>query len=235
MKYTAAILAVNCLVFAAFVLPYVDDRHALYRVAMGDEVAGMAVSVDNLWPGIVAYMFGHAGAAHLIMNMLMLLMVGRGLEERAGFRLVIFYLVGGVLGAFAHMTYSGMVGHETHLIGASAAVSGVFGAAIAYRAVGLGTVFYFIIVLNVVPFVGVMTGLLPEDGVSYVSHIGGVVVGLILGACFVLAGCIRRKVWHKPGGPVDPDLSCRTPGRTGFYRASRTAVPDYSSYVYKSC
>ena len=221
MKYTAILLAANLLVFAAFMLPHVDNIPVLINMAMGEEVAGVPVDAATLWPGLVTYMFGHAGVIHLGMNMMMLLMIGRDLEDRAGFRVVVFYLVGGVLGAMAHIVYSTMLGQPVPLIGASAAVSGVFGAAIAYRTISLGGVAYFIIVLNVMPFVGIMMGWLAEDGVSYTSHIGGAIAGLIIGACMVVAGCIRRRIWgSKPGGPVDPDLTERTPGPTGFYRSA---------------
>lgn len=239
MKYTAILLALNCLVFAVYVVPHAVplDLWGIYEVAMGEKVSGVPVSMADPWPGLASYMFGHAGAAHLVMNMLMLLMVGRQLEERAGIRLVVIYVIGGLVGALAHMTYSGLLGQDVPLIGASAAVSGVFGAAIAYRTVGVGSILYFIVVMNIVPFFGTMTGFLPEDGVSHVSHLGGAVAGLVFGAGFVIAGCIRRKVWGaKPGEPVDPDLAYRTDGRTGFYKAAvkRSVMPDYAARQYQS-
>lgn len=192
MKYVPMLLAVNCIVFAAFAAPHLDDHTMMYHLALGNELAGTPVSIGDIWPGIMSYMFGHAGLVHLGTNMAMLLMVGWGLERRAGARVILYYLMGGLAGAFAHMTMGGLAGQDIPLIGASAAVSALLGAAIFHRTVGVATIAYFVIVLNVFPWFGVTAGVMENEGVSFVSHIGGAAAGMVLGACFVVAGRINR-------------------------------------------
>ena len=213
MKYTAALLALNAMVFAAYVMPNVDDPRALYGLATGETTAGVPVSLDNLWPGIATYMFGHSGLAHLAVNMVMLVAAGRGLEGRAGMRIIPVYVVGGAVGALAHLTYHGMAGVDAPLIGASAAVSGVFGAAAIYRAVGAGSILYFVVALNILPLAGVTAGMMPDEGVSFVSHLGGAVAGLMSGVCFVAAGRINgrrrgRASMVDPGWMADARREC---------------------------
>lgn len=207
MKYTASLLALNVMVFAAYALPMVEDPYGMINLAMGTEPAGIPVDLDSLWPGIATYMWGHAGAAHLVMNMVMLVMAGRSLEEKAGVRVIPIYLAGGVIGALAHLTWSAMFspGLDASLIGASAAVSAVFGAACIYRTVSVGGIIYFVLVLNIMPVVAVSTGIFGDDGVSYVSHMGGMAVGIVMASCFVVAGRVRRRVAPCRGSAVDPE------------------------------
>ena len=191
MRYVPVLLAANCIVFAVFAAPHADDPRALIGLTVGTELAGTPVSMENLWPGIATYMFGHAGLVHLATNMAMLLMVGWGLERRAGARVILYYAAGGAAGALAHMTYHAMSGNDIPLIGASAAVSALVGAAVFHRTIGFGTIAYFVIVVNVLPWVGETAGFFESTGVSHVSHIGGAVMGGILGCGFAAAGRIN--------------------------------------------
>jgi membrane associated rhomboid family serine protease len=170
-------LALNVLVFVAYV--FVTPNILAYNT-LTELMAGTPVSSDEIFPNIITYMFGHYGIMHIASNMLMLVMIGRGMERRAGWTIIPVYFAAGILGAVAHMWFS-----DTALIGASAAVSGLFGAAIAYRAVGPGMIFYFVVVLNILPLTGVMAMVgLGDYGVSYISHLGGLAAGLGLGAFF---------------------------------------------------
>ncbi len=129
MKYTLSLLGLNILVFAAYVYTTPNALYTIHQL-----LAGTPVSHNELFPNIITYMFGHAGMAHLMMNTLMLVIVGRSTECTAGWRITPVYCTAGVVGAVAHMwLYT-----DVPLIGASAAVSGLFGAAIVYRTVGAG-------------------------------------------------------------------------------------------------
>lgn len=213
MRYTAALLALNVMVFAAYAVPNAGDLPAVYGIVTGDVAAGVPVSLDNPWPGVATYMFGHSGLAHLAMNMVVLATAGRGLEGRAGMRVIPVYVAGGAVGAMVHLTYYGMAGVDASLIGASAAVSGVFGAAAMYRAVGAGSILYFVVALNVLPLAGVTAGIMPDGGVSFVSHLGGAAAGLVTGACFMACGRISgrrrgRAVMVDPGWMADAHREC---------------------------
>ncbi len=213
MRYTAALLALNVMVFAAYIIPNAGDLPAVYGIVTGDMAAGVPVSLDNLWPGMATYMFGHSGLAHIVMNMVVLVAAGRGLEGCAGMRVIPVYVAGGAVGALVHLTYYGMAGADAPLIGASAAVSGVFGAAAIYRAVGAGSILYFVVALNILPLAGVTTGIIPDGGVSFVSHLGGAAAGMIFGACFMVCGRINgrrrgRAVMVDPGWMADARREC---------------------------
>lgn len=193
MKYIPMLLAVNCIVFAMYAVPHIDDINMTYYLAMGSEVAGIPVSLAELYPGLITYMFGHAGLIHLATNMAMLLMVGWHLERRAGPRVILYYIAGGLAGAVAHLTLADLAGVDAPLIGASASVSALLGAALFHRTVGLRTIGYFVVVLNIFPWLGEIAGLVESIGVSFVSHIAGCIMGAIAGACFSLAGYVNRR------------------------------------------
>lgn len=69
----------------------------------------------------------HAGIAHLLMNMLMLLFCGRSIEIILGTRgLLILYLIGAYAAAVAHYLVS--ANEITPMVGASGSISAVLGA-----------------------------------------------------------------------------------------------------------
>ena len=172
MKYTLSLLGLNILIFAAYVYTAPNALYTIHQL-----LAGTPVSYNELFPNIITYMFGHAGIAHCTMNMLMLCIVGRSMEGKAGLYIIPVYCMAGVVGAVAHMWYT-----DVPLIGASAAVSGLFGAAIAYRTVSAGSIVYYVMVLNVLPLFGVLSMIgFGDPGVSYVSHLGGVAAGVVAG------------------------------------------------------
>ena len=175
MKYTLSLLGLNILIFAAYVYTTPNALYTIHQL-----LASTPVSHNELFPNIITYMFGHAGIAHLMMNMLMLVIVGRSTEGKAGWCIIPVYCAAGVVGAVAHMWYT-----DVPLIGASAAVSGLFGAAMAYRTVGAGSIVYYVMVLNVLPLFGVLSMIgFGDPGISYVSHLGGVAAGVVAGVLF---------------------------------------------------
>lgn len=240
-KYVPMLLALNCLVFAAYAAPHAGDLPALMGLAMGAEPAGMPVSIGDMWPGIASYMFGHAGLVHLGSNMAMLLLVGWRLEERAGARVVLYYLAGGFAGAVAHMTLLGLAGQDAPLIGASAAVSALLGAAIFHRTVNVGTIVYFVLALNVFPLLVESFGILPDTGVSFVAHLGGAVMGMVLGAGFAIAGRLNARRLRRAGSREERHAEgrARRPDSGEYHRApvGRTEerpVPSGRSYANPS-
>ena len=76
---------------------------------------------------ILSYMFVHVGFFHLAGNMAFLWVFGDNVEDAMGsFRFLFFYLLCGILAAFAHIAL--MPDSEVPVIGASGAVAGVIGA-----------------------------------------------------------------------------------------------------------
>jgi membrane associated rhomboid family serine protease len=132
----------------------------------------------------ITYQFLHGGWAHLGVNMFTLAAFGTPLERMLGVRrFVFFYLSAGVVAGFIHVLF--FPGSPDPVIGASGAISGVFGGVLmALRRVGQLTsllpVAAIWIGLNV--FFGLVGGGPGSGGqpVAWTAHIGGFVYGLLV-------------------------------------------------------
>ena len=131
---------------------------------------------------LITYQFLHGGWVHLGINMVSLAAFGAPVERLLGVRrFVIFYLSAGIVSAAAHVVFSPE--SSDPVIGASGAISGVFGAVLMLmRQVGslssLLPIAGIWIALNV--FFGLVGGTPGAAGeqVAWVAHIGGFVYGL---------------------------------------------------------
>ena len=129
------------------------------------------------------YQFLHGGWAHVGINMLSLAAFGAPVERLLGARrFVAFYLSAGLVAGFVHVLF--FSDSPDPVIGASGAISGVFGAVlILMRRVGSLTSLLPIagvwIALNI--FFGLVGGTPGAGGepVAWTAHIGGFVYGLI--------------------------------------------------------
>lgn len=185
---TKALLIANVAVHVLRIaLPPSMDLKLVLSLAFVPARYTLSPSVE--WQAVVApitYQFLHGGAAHLILNMLVMSAFAAGVERRMGLlRTLIFYLACGVAGALAHLTvYPTSFGP---VVGASAGISGLFGGVLwiirqrheqrsRHRLFTLAVVWIALMAA---------TGLMgmPGDGdvvVAWVAHIGGFVVGLVL-------------------------------------------------------
>ena len=140
------------------------------------------------WPAAVdpvTYQFLHANLIHLGVNMLALLAFGSGVERRiGGARMVIFYLVCGVLSAAAHFAV-----YPTSLVpimGASGAISGLFGGVLRFQfgvgAAGRRGLWPVVILWIAVNIVLGQTGMpgMEDAAIAWVAHLGGFGAGLLL-------------------------------------------------------
>lgn len=139
---------------------------------------------------LVASILLHANLFHLLGNMLFLAAVGPPLEFAVGpLKVLLVFLVSGVVGNFAHLLLSGPSSSNLILMGASGAIAGL---------VALASVRFFSIRVALAPklsvavpvVVGVwlvlqivgaflVIGDIP-GGVSYWAHLGGALAGLLL-------------------------------------------------------
>ncbi len=135
------------------------------------------------------YQFLHGGWVHLGVNMLSLAAFGAPVERTLGpRRFLVFYLSAGVVAGFIHVAFN--AGSVDPVVGASGAISGVFGAVLmllrsAGRMTSLLPVAGIWIALNI--FFGVFGGT-PGAGsepVAWLAHIGGFVYGLLAIRLFV--------------------------------------------------
>ena len=131
---------------------------------------------------LITYQFLHGGWVHLGINMLSLAAFGAPVERLLGVRrFVFFYLSAGVVSAAVHVVF--FPDSPDPVIGASGAISGVFGAVLMLmRQVGslssLLPIAGIWIALNV--FFGIFGGTPGAGGepVAWTAHVGGFIYGL---------------------------------------------------------
>jgi len=164
----------------------------------GGELARIpfAASAQPALETVVTSMFLHGGVLHLIGNMLYLFIFGAAVEEAMGhLRFLLFYLVCGIASALAMAAFTP---HSTvPVIGASGAIAGVLGAYfVLYPRAKISTLLpifvlmYFVeipaIVYLLVWFVAQLYAGLSQNpeaagGVAWWAHVGGFLVGMLLG------------------------------------------------------
>ena len=180
--------ALNIAVFLfGLVFPQLMTDEALYQLAFvparyfnGQPLDAAAI----LSP--FTHMFVHAGWLHIIMNISMLLAFGAGLERAiGGRRTLLLYFASGFAGALLHtVLYHSM---DTPMIGASGAVSGLFGGVIMLMylqgRMGAGykklLPFVFIWIATSI-FFGVFGVPGTDNPIAWAPHVGGFMAGLLL-------------------------------------------------------
>jgi membrane associated rhomboid family serine protease len=146
-------------------------------------LAPAMVAQGAVWQ-LVTYMFLHGGFFHILINMFVLWMFGRDLENAWGSRQFLkFYMICG-LGAGV-VTLVGMWGQTIPTIGASGAIYGVllaFGMTYPNRPIYL----WFLVPIKAKYMVMIWGGLAlinsyssGGDGIAHITHLGGLVVGFI--------------------------------------------------------
>ncbi len=151
---------------------------------------------------LLTSMFIHGGWFHLIGNMLFLWVTGENVEAVIGhFVYLVFYLLGGLGASAAHILLS--IGSDVPSVGASGAISAVLGAYLVMfpgsrirllvpfgRAMRVTTVTALVFLglwflqqlISGVAALGVQTA--QTGGVAWWAHIGGFIVGLVVGFLF---------------------------------------------------
>jgi membrane associated rhomboid family serine protease len=183
---TKALLALNVAIHVLrLLLPTRLNEALLVRLGFAPV---RYVTIDwSSWPALVSpitYQFLHGGLGHLAANMLGLMAFGSGVEQRLGrWRFLVFYLVCGLTGALAQFAVN--PDSARLLIGASGAISGLFGGILRLRADRRN--FWLLVAAWLA--LNVMTG---ESGVigagngpvAWVAHVGGFLAGLLLYPAF---------------------------------------------------
>jgi membrane associated rhomboid family serine protease len=146
---------------------------------------------------LFTYQFMHGGWDHLAANMVFLLAMGPGVERPAGkIPYLIIYLSAGIAGAFVEAAMANP-NQDDILVGASASISGVFGALIViWRLYSLGRK-----PLGLMRMAGLLIAMMAITGIlgvgapegmpiGWLAHIGGFLAGMAMG--FVVRPPLRR-------------------------------------------
>jgi len=154
------------------------------------------------WAALVSplsHQFLHGGPIHLLINMVMLAAFGSGVERvLGGRRMLALYFLTGIAGAFFHwLIYPEL---RIPMVGASGAISGLFGAVLRllgkHPQVGGGFVRMLpvaVIWIGMSVFVG-FTGM-PGTGeaqVAWAAHVGGFLLALLFFDLFAIGAWPRR-------------------------------------------
>jgi membrane associated rhomboid family serine protease len=141
------------------------------------------------WWQLVTAGFLHYGPIHIAMNMVSLWIIGRDLELVLGrLRFTLVYFVALFGGSVAVYLFSDP---QSQVAGASGAVFGLMGGVLVtvYRLKQNPSSVIALIAINLV-----LSFELP--GISWVDHLGGLVVGGLTTAAFLYAPAVRRTAWQ---------------------------------------
>lgn len=125
--FTWIIVVVNVLVFGYQFWLGESSRGFRFILDYGFVPAVFASDPVNAFPSLFTSLFLHGGWAHLLSNMIFLVVFGDNVEDRVGhWRFLLFYLAGGAAATGVHALFAGI--SLVPLIGASGAISAVLGA-----------------------------------------------------------------------------------------------------------
>src|SRR5882757_325321 len=166
----------------------------------------------NVFLAIVVSMFLHGSWFHVLGNMLFLWIFGNNIEERLGpVGYAVFYLVAGVVAAFAHIATQ--ANSTVPVVGASGAIAGVMGAYLVLypkaRVLTIIPLFIFLQFVYLPAYVVLALWFVmqfftnPNTGVAVAAHIGGFIFGAAIG--------LAVKGVTPPAPPPEPDWGFRGP------------------------
>ncbi|MBN1261149.1 MAG: rhomboid family intramembrane serine protease [Anaerolineae bacterium] len=197
---TGVLIAVNVAVFFYELALFSSGQLEAFFTTYGVVPAQIAQGQNLI--AFLTSMFMHGGWAHIFSNMLFLWVFGDNIETTLGkFGYLVFYLAGGIAASLVHVVFN--TGAETPSLGASGAVAAVLGAyAVLYPQSRVRVLYFFFFRLmitqmvalvfigvwfitqlfNGVASLGVPTA--QTSGVAYWAHVGGFVLGLLIGFLF---------------------------------------------------
>jgi membrane associated rhomboid family serine protease len=187
--------------------------------AVPADITGALDRGDYLGPamlGVVTSMFLHSGWVHLLGNMLFLWIFGNNVEDRLGaIPFALFYLFGGIAAALAQVVIDPR--STIPLVGASGAIAAALGAYIVLfpgarilSLVFLGFFYQLLevpalvvlgywFVLQLVSGFGALGAETAQGGVAFFAHIGGFVLGVVVGLVLRVTGVGAGRRGPSPG------------------------------------
>ena len=134
-------------------------------------------------------MFIHANFIHIAFNLFALAYLGVYAERAVGItRYVVVYITSGIIAALFHGAIASYFLHNGNvvLIGASGAISGIFGIA---AVAGNRSAYYWLFVQIIFAVIGSVSAL----PIAFTAHIGGFIAGVIMTKVLVNLERVKRK------------------------------------------
>jgi membrane associated rhomboid family serine protease len=187
---TYAIIAITAVAFLIGLIPGVGDTVQNALLFWGPSLYPDLTGSFEPWRLFTAALV-HSGFWHIGLNMLALWMIGRSLEPLLGrARFLTLYLLSALGGSVA----VALLSFTTPVVGASGAIFGLFGALIVIgRHIGAN-----IAGIAIILAVNLAIGFIPGFNVSWQAHVGGLVVGALVGLIYARTRSVRRRalqVW----------------------------------------
>jgi membrane associated rhomboid family serine protease len=177
-------------------------------------VPGLVWHEFYLWQ-LLTYMFLHGGFFHILFNLLALWMFGGELENLWGSRRFLFYFFFCGIGAGIITVLCTMILTPQYqfipVIGASGAIYGIllaFGWLFPNRLIYVYFLFpipakYFVIIFGLIEFFSSIGG--AGGGVSHLTHLGGLLFGLLYMLYPMVRQKIRREYYKRKWSQRGPD------------------------------
>lgn len=162
---------------------------ARFGLVLGATSDGVALGIaDGQWYRLLTAAFLHIEIWHIGMNMLALWILGTALEPALGrWRFITLYLLSALGGSAVSLLAAGPYGLS---LGASGAVFGLMGALfVVMRRLGRD-VSAVVVILGINLVIGFTV-----PGIDWRAHLGGLVVGALLGFAFAHAPRENRMTW----------------------------------------
>ncbi len=186
-----SLVVVMAVLFVLTLITSVDHvtiRGSPFLVDLAWRPAFLSLAGWPYWYTIVSTMFLHANPLHLLMNLVIFIIMGIGLEERVGRgRFLLIFLFTGILGTLLHSLQ--FFGEIRPVVGASGAVFGVMGAYASLYPRDKVFFFFILIIPNVPVYIAATVYSVVElfalltmegGGVARHAHIGGLLAGFVI-------------------------------------------------------
>ena len=188
---TVILIAVNLIIF--LVMEFGGDSFST-RLTYDYAMVWPTITQERQWYRLLTACFLHFGFEHVVSNMFMLALMGDRLEKTIGrLRFAILYLLAGIGGAGASLLFHMWKNDPVVSAGASGAIYGVVGGLFVYLTVrggfinGVGQRQLIVMILFMI-----YTSTIGE-GIDIAGHVGGLIVGLLLGLVFALFSKQRQR------------------------------------------
>ncbi len=150
------------------------------------------MAVDGAWWLLLTSAFLHGSFLHIAFNMYVLFALGPGLERLLGHvRFTTLYLLSAIGGSVASFWFSEL---NAVSVGASGAIFGLMGALVVAGRRMRYDITQVLVLLGINLVIGFIA-----PGVDWRAHLGGLVVGALVAAVFVLAPRAHRVAWQTLG------------------------------------
>ncbi|MBE0448693.1 MAG: rhomboid family intramembrane serine protease [Actinobacteria bacterium] len=186
---TVGIIVLNVVLYF-FLVDSVPDRGAVIK-RLGFVPADISSNPAGALLTFFSSMFMHGSVGHLVWNMIFFWLFGSRIEEDYGPKMfIVFYLISGIVAGLVHTAFN--LGSMIPVVGASGAISGVFGAFFVLHP-RLRVIAFFMLIsirLSAAVYLGlwfvaqilnsIVTASAGGAGIAWFAHIGGFIAGALM-------------------------------------------------------